>query len=52
MTIHDYLNFVKQRNAHEPEFLQAVDEVIQSVMPVLERNAEYRNLNLFERLSG
>ena len=51
MTIHDYLNFVKQRNANEPEFLQAVDEVIQSVMPVLERNAEYRKLKLFERMT-
>ncbi len=51
MAIHDYLNFVKQRNAHELEFLQAVDEVIQSVMPVLERNAEYRNLKLFERMT-
>ena len=51
MTIHDYLNFVKERNAHEPEFLQAVDEVIQSVMPVLERNADYRKLKLFERMT-
>lgn len=51
MDPHDYLNFVKQRNSHEPEFLQAVDEVIQSVMPVLERNAEYRRLKLFERMT-
>lgn len=51
MSIHDYLEFVKQRNAHEPEFLQAVDEVIQSVYPVLERNAEYRKLRLFERIT-
>lgn len=51
MSVHDYLNFVKQRNAHEPEFLQAVDEVIQSVMPVLERHAEYRSLKIFERMT-
>jgi glutamate dehydrogenase (NADP+) len=51
MTLHDYLDFVKQRNSHEPEFLQAVDEVIQSVYPVLERHAEYRKLKLFERMT-
>lgn len=51
MSIHDYLQFVKQRNAHESEFLQAVDEVIQSVYPVLERHAEYRKLKLFERMT-
>lgn len=51
MTLHDYLDFVKQRNAHEPEFLQAVDEVIQSVYPVLERHAEFRKLRLFERMT-
>ncbi|MBY0435238.1 MAG: NADP-specific glutamate dehydrogenase [Cyclobacteriaceae bacterium] len=49
--MHDYLQFVKQRNPHEPEFLQAVDEVILSVMPVLERHAEYRRLKLFERMT-
>lgn len=51
MDMHDYLQFVKQRNPHEPEFLQAVDEVILSVMPVLERHAEYRRLKLFERMT-
>ena len=51
MSIQDYLDFVKQRNAHEPEFLQAVDEVIQSVLPVLERHAEYRTLRIFERMT-
>lgn len=51
MSIHDYLNFVKQRNAHEPEFIQAVDEVLQSILPVLDRHAEYRDLKLFERMT-
>ena len=51
MSIQDYLDFVKQRNAHEPEFLQAVDEVIQSVLPVLDRHAEYRTLKIFERMT-
>lgn len=51
MSIHDYLDFVKQRNAHEPEFIQSVDEVIQSVLPVLDRHAEYRTLKIFERMT-
>lgn len=51
MRLQDYLDFVKQRNQHEPEFLQAVDEVIQSIYPVLERHAEFRKLRLFERMT-
>lgn len=51
MKLQDYLDFVKQRNSHEPEFLQAVDEVIQSIFPVLERHAEFRKLRLFERMT-
>jgi glutamate dehydrogenase (NADP+) len=47
----DYLKYVSQRNAHEPEFLQAVDEVLQSIYPVLERHAEFRRLKIFERMT-
>lgn len=32
---------VKKRNAGEPEFLQAVTEVLRSIVPVLERHPEY-----------
>jgi glutamate dehydrogenase (NADP+) len=41
---------VKQRNPNEPEFLQAVDEVLISVLPVLEKHAEFRKLKIFERI--
>lgn len=51
MDFQSYFNFVKQRNSHEPEFLQAVDEVLQSIMPVLEKHADYRRLKIFERLT-
>jgi glutamate dehydrogenase (NADP+) len=44
------LEQVKARNPHEPEFLQAAEEVIESVMPVLERNPQYANLRLLERM--
>ena len=51
MNTNEYLDFVKKRNGHEPEFLQAVDEVIQSVLPVLDRHADLRRLKLFERMT-
>ena len=41
---------VKQRNPHEPEFVQAAEEVILSVLPVLERNPEYVRLKLLDRM--
>lgn len=41
---------VKQRNSNEPEFLQAVDEVLISVLPVLEKNIAFQKLKIFERI--
>lgn len=40
---------VKKRNSHEPEFLQAVEEVLDSLAPVLEKHPEYIEENLLER---
>ena len=39
-----------QRNAHEPEFLQAVREVLESIQPVVEKHPEYEKAGLIERL--
>jgi glutamate dehydrogenase (NADP+) len=47
----DLLTFVKQRNAHEPEFLQAVEEVALSVVPVLDKHPALRQLKIFERIT-
>jgi glutamate dehydrogenase (NADP+) len=46
----DFLNHVAQRDPHQPEFLQAVKEVIQSLWPFLERNPRYLEQGLLERL--
>jgi glutamate dehydrogenase (NADP+) len=46
----DILNLVKQRNPNEPEFIQAAEEVIASVLPVLDKNPDYRKLKLLERM--
>ena len=41
---------VEAKNPAQPEFLQAVEEVAQSLAPVLERHPEYRHAKIFERM--
>ena len=48
--IDQVLEGVKKRNAGEPEFLQAVNEVLRSIVPVLERHPEYVESRILERL--
>ena len=44
------LEEVKKRNPNEPEFIQAAEEVIASVLPVLTKNPEFARLKLLERM--
>ena len=44
------LNDVKAKNPNEPEFHQAVEEVLGSLNLVLERHPEYRSLKILERM--
>ncbi|MTI71117.1 MAG: NADP-specific glutamate dehydrogenase [Firmicutes bacterium] len=48
--IEDVFNQVKERNANEPEFLQTVEEVLGSLGPVLEKNPQYVEANILERI--
>lgn len=41
---------VSQRNANEPEFLQAVKEVLESIEPVLERHPEFVKAGIVDRI--
>jgi glutamate dehydrogenase (NADP+) len=41
---------IKQRNPNEPEFLQAAEEVILSVLPALERNPAFTKFKILERM--
>ncbi|MFZ6010502.1 MAG: NADP-specific glutamate dehydrogenase [Bacteroidota bacterium] len=50
MNPNEILQKVKQRNANEPEFIQAAEEVIVSILPVLERHPEFSRLKLLERM--
>ncbi|MFU8780293.1 MAG: NADP-specific glutamate dehydrogenase [Kiritimatiellia bacterium] len=44
------LDNVSRRNAGEPEFLQAVREVLESLEPVILQNPEYQENNILERI--
>ncbi|MBN2285773.1 MAG: NADP-specific glutamate dehydrogenase [Tissierellales bacterium] len=44
------LETVKKRNSGEPEFIQAAEEVLKSLEPVIEKHPEYEKSNLLERL--
>ena len=44
------LETVKKRDAGEPEFLQAVEEVLESIQPVVEAHPEYEKAGLIERI--
>jgi glutamate dehydrogenase (NADP+) len=46
----DVLEIVQRRNAGEPEFLQAVTEVLESLAPVIERHKEYQDASILERI--
>jgi glutamate dehydrogenase (NADP+) len=42
---------VKKRNANEPEFIQAVEEVFMSIAPVIEQRPDYVEANILERMT-
>ena len=50
--VDEVLARVKAKNASEPEFLQAVEEVLESLRPVIEAHEEqYKKEALLERLT-
>jgi glutamate dehydrogenase (NADP+) len=48
--VQQVLEVVKKRNPNEPEFLQAVTEVLESIRPAIERHKKYRDGKILERL--
>src|ERR1041384_6910036 len=48
--VQQVLEVVKKRNPSEPEFLQAVTEVLESIRPVVQRNKKYRDARILERI--
>ena len=48
--INAFMDYVKERNPNEPEFLQAVHEVAETVIPFIENNPKYQGKKLLERM--
>jgi glutamate dehydrogenase/leucine dehydrogenase len=49
-TLAAFMEKVKARNPGEPEFHQAVHEVVASVLPFVEKNPKYRKAKILERM--
>ena len=48
--IEAFMNRVSLKNAHEPEFLQAVQEVAEAVIPFIEQNPKYKITRILDRI--
>ncbi len=49
--IQETLEFVRKRNPNEPEFLQAVTEVYESIQPAIQRDETYQDIRILESLA-
>ena len=49
-SIKDFVRLVEKKNPNEPEFLQAVEEVAETVIPFINNNSKYQNKLLLERM--
>lgn len=50
VNISSFIDAVAKRNPNEPEFMQAVKEVAETVIPFIEENKKYQNKMLLERM--
>ncbi|MCB0429626.1 MAG: NADP-specific glutamate dehydrogenase [Flavobacteriales bacterium] len=48
--VEEFMEKVRARNGHEPEFLQAVHEVAEAVIPYMEENPRYKDAKILERI--
>ncbi len=46
-----FMKDVKLKNSHEPEFIQAVLEVAETVIPYIEANPKYKSTKILERIT-
>lgn len=49
-TIQEVLDIARRRNPGEPEFLQAVTEVLESIEPAIAKNKKFRDAKVLERI--
>lgn len=50
-SIKEFISKVEKMNPNEPEFLQAVTEVAEAIIPFIEDNKEYQGIKLLERMA-
>lgn len=48
--INAFIGRVKVRNQHEPEFIQAVEEVAETIIPYIEDHPRYKEAKILERI--
>jgi glutamate dehydrogenase (NADP+) len=48
--VEKFMAHVKAKNPAEPEFLQAVQEVVESLIPFVEENPKYKHAKILERM--
>ncbi len=48
--IEAFMSRVKEKNGHESEFLQAVQEVAETVIPFIEENPKYKTAKILDRI--
>jgi glutamate dehydrogenase/leucine dehydrogenase len=49
-SVAEFMEYVKAKNPAEPQFHQAVHEVIESIWPVVQSNPTYQAANILERI--
>jgi len=50
MTMQEFLNGIKAKNSHQPEFMQAVEEVVETIWDVYQSNPVYVEAKVLERI--
>ena len=48
--IDSFMKELELKNSHEPEFIQAVEEVVETVIPYIEANPKYKKAKVLERI--
>lgn len=48
--LEEFMKNVRARNSNEPEFLQAVQDVSESLLPFIEKNPKFQKLKILERI--
>ncbi len=51
LAINNFMNYVKSRNVNEPEFIQAVEEIAESVVPYIQDKPDLLHAKILERLT-